>query len=111
MAVQTTKEATAANHTNDISDLAGWASSAQFARQIAAMLVVSSLVTKKKLAIDDTSGKCICQKNLSPTLEAKYFQWRKARYDGLAVGQKRDKGWRNAPVSRFTETVAALVKR
>ena len=33
--------------------------------------------------------------NLSPTLEAKYFQWRKARYDGLAVGRKRDKGWWN----------------
>ena len=110
MAVQTTKEATAANHTNDISDLAGWASSAHL-HENRMMLVVSSLVTKKKLAIDDTSGKCICQKNLSPTLEAKYFQWRKARYDGLAVGQKRDKGWRNAPVSRFTETVAALVKR
>jgi hypothetical protein len=28
MAVQTTKEVTAANHTIDISDLAGWASSA-----------------------------------------------------------------------------------
>jgi hypothetical protein len=54
------------------------------------------LVTKKKLAIDDISGKCIYQKNLSPTLEAKYFQWRKARYDGLAVGRKRDKGWWNA---------------
>jgi hypothetical protein len=37
------------------------------------------------LAIDNISGKCIYQKNLSPALEAKYFQWRKARYDGFAV--------------------------
>jgi hypothetical protein len=36
------------------------------------------------------------QKNLSSTLEAKYFQWQKARYDGLAVCRKRDKGWWNA---------------
>jgi hypothetical protein len=54
------------------------------------------LVTKKNLAIDDISGKCISQKNLSSTLEARYFQWRKASYDGLAVGRKRDKGWWNA---------------
>jgi hypothetical protein len=54
------------------------------------------LVTQKKLAIDDVRGKCISQKTLSPTLEAKYFQWRKARHDGLAVGRKRDKGWWNA---------------
>jgi hypothetical protein len=57
---------------------------------------VSYLVTKKKLAIDYISGKCIYQKILSPTLEAaKYFQWRKAMYDGLAVGRKWDKGWWN----------------
>ena len=57
---------------------------------------VSYLVIKKRQAIDDISGKCVDQKNLSPTLEAKYFQWRKARYDGLAVGRIRDKGWWNA---------------
>ena len=57
---------------------------------------VSYLVTKKRQAIDDISGRYISQTNLSPTLEAKYFQWRKARYDGLAVGRKRDKGWWNA---------------
>jgi hypothetical protein len=61
---------------------------------------VSYLVTKKNLAIDDISGKCIYQQNFSPMLGAKYFQWRKARYDGLAVGQKRDKGWWNAPDSQ-----------
>ena len=32
---------------------------------------------------------------LSQTLEAAYFKWRKARYDGLAAGRKRDKGWWN----------------
>ena len=56
---------------------------------------VSYLVNKKRQTIDDISGKCIYQKHLSPMLEAKYFQWRKARYDGLAVGRIRDKGWWN----------------
>ena len=51
---------------------------------------VSYSVNKKRQAIDDISGKCVDQKNLSLTLEAKYFQWRKARYDGLAVGRIRD---------------------
>jgi hypothetical protein len=33
--------------------------------------------------------------NLNPFLEEKYFQWRKERYSGLAVGRKRDNGWWN----------------
>ena len=33
---------------------------------------------------------------MTPAVEAKYFQWRKERYDGLAVGRKRDNGWWNA---------------
>ena len=51
---------------------------------------MSYLVNKKRQVIDDISGKCVDQKNLSLTLEAKYFQWRKARYDGLADGRIRD---------------------
>jgi hypothetical protein len=84
--------------------VAGWACSAHFFVRREDMQestttnhgYVSYLVTKKKLAIDDISGKCIYQTKLSPTLEAKHFQWQKARYDGLAVGRKRDKGWWNA---------------
>jgi hypothetical protein len=26
-------------------------------------------------------------------IEVKYFQWRKARFDALPVGRRRDKGW------------------
>jgi hypothetical protein len=32
------------------------------------------------------SGRYISQMNLSPMLEAEYLKWKKARYDGLAVG-------------------------
>ena len=45
--------------------------------------------------IEIMSGRYISQMNLSPMLEAEYLKWRKARYDGLAVGRKRDKGWWN----------------
>ena len=56
---------------------------------------VSDLVSKNRHAIHDISGRYISQMNMSPMLESKYFQWRKARYDGLAEGRKRDKGWWN----------------
>ena len=51
--------------------------------------------SEKRRAIDNKSGRYISQMFLSPTLEAEYFKWRKARYYGLAVGRKRDKGWWN----------------
>jgi hypothetical protein len=47
------------------------------------------------MSIHDMSGRYISRLSLSPTLEAKYFRWRQARYDGLAVGRKRDKEWWN----------------
>ena len=54
-----------------------------------------NFITEKRRAIDIMSGRYISQMNLSPMLEAEYLKWRKARYDGLAVGRKRDKGWWN----------------
>ena len=57
---------------------------------------VSNLVTKKRHDIHDISGRYISEVNSQPELETKYFLWRKARYDGLALGRKRDKGWWNA---------------
>ena len=57
---------------------------------------MSNLITKKRYDTHDMSGRFISQVNLTPALEAKYFQWRKERYDGLAVGRKRDSGWWNA---------------
>ena len=56
---------------------------------------VANLVMEERHSIHDMSGRFISRLVLSPTLEAKYFQWRQARYDGLAIGRKRDKGWWN----------------
>jgi hypothetical protein len=41
------------------------------------------------------SGRFISQVILNPLHEEIYFQWRKERYNGLAVGRKRDNGWWN----------------
>ena len=57
---------------------------------------VSNLITKKRYDNHDMTGKFVSQLNVTPAVEAKYFQWRKERYDGLAVGRKRDNGWWNA---------------
>ena len=54
---------------------------------------VSNLLTKKHYDNHDKTGKFVSQFN---AVEAKYFQWRKERYDGLAIGRKRDNSWWNA---------------
>jgi len=56
---------------------------------------VSDLIKKKRYDTHDMSGRFISQVILNPLLEEKYFQWRKERYNGLAVGRKRDNGWWN----------------